>query len=180
MWRSTSRLGPGGRRGPRRGRDLSGPRRRAAARRTTRCGRTARRWTSTRPACSTRRLRARSGTSAGRTRSPISTCPGRSTVRITSQAVAARHRDSAAVGRAYDRRWRTTTRCVLTLDGPRKFSVEPDGKKGPLLLFANPLETDPPKPGDAERRLLRPRRPQAGEDLRRRATRPCTWPAARS
>ncbi len=36
----------------------------------------------------------------------------------------------------------------LTLDKPRKFSVEPDGKKGPLLLFANPLETDAPKPGD--------------------------------
>jgi len=36
----------------------------------------------------------------------------------------------------------------LTLDRPRKFSVEPDGKKGPLLLFANPLETDAPKPGN--------------------------------
>lgn len=37
----------------------------------------------------------------------------------------------------------------LTLDRPCKFSVEPDGKKGPLLLFANPLETDAPKSGDA-------------------------------
>jgi len=36
----------------------------------------------------------------------------------------------------------------LTLDRPRKLSVEPDGKNGPLLLFANPLETDAPKPGD--------------------------------
>jgi len=36
----------------------------------------------------------------------------------------------------------------LTLDQPRKLSVEPDGKKGPLLLFANPLETDAPKPDD--------------------------------
>jgi hypothetical protein len=36
----------------------------------------------------------------------------------------------------------------LTLDQPRKFSVEPDGKKGPLLLFANPLEPNAPKPGD--------------------------------
>lgn len=35
---------------------------------------------------------------------------------------------------------------VLTLDGPHKFSVEPDGRKGPLLLFANPLEDDPPQP----------------------------------
>lgn len=36
----------------------------------------------------------------------------------------------------------------ITLDRPYKLSVEPDGKKGPLLLFANPLETDAPKPDD--------------------------------
>lgn len=36
----------------------------------------------------------------------------------------------------------------LALDRPCKFSVEPDGRKGPLLLFANPLETDAPKQGD--------------------------------
>jgi pectate lyase len=36
----------------------------------------------------------------------------------------------------------------LTLNRPCKFSVEPDGKKGPLLLFANPLEADAPKEGD--------------------------------
>ncbi len=36
---------------------------------------------------------------------------------------------------------------VLTLDGPHKFSVEPEGRKGPLLLFANPLEENPPQPG---------------------------------
>jgi hypothetical protein len=36
----------------------------------------------------------------------------------------------------------------LTLDRPCKFSVEPDGRKGPLLLFANPLETKAPKEGD--------------------------------
>jgi hypothetical protein len=34
---------------------------------------------------------------------------------------------------------------LLTLPGPCKLSIEPDGKKGPLLLFANPLETKPPK-----------------------------------
>jgi len=34
----------------------------------------------------------------------------------------------------------------LTLDRPRKLSVEPDGKNGPLLLFANPLEMDAPMP----------------------------------
>ncbi|QNN23865.1 hypothetical protein HED60_16850 [Planctomycetales bacterium ZRK34] len=36
----------------------------------------------------------------------------------------------------------------LRLPGPIKLSVEPDGRKGPLLLFANPMEVDPPKPGD--------------------------------
>ena len=35
---------------------------------------------------------------------------------------------------------------VLSLPGPRKLSIEPDGKKGPLLLFANPLEKSPPLP----------------------------------
>jgi len=33
---------------------------------------------------------------------------------------------------------------VLSVPGPRKLSIEPDGKRGPLLLFANALERDPP------------------------------------
>ncbi len=37
---------------------------------------------------------------------------------------------------------------ILKLPGPCKLSIEPDGKKGPLLLFANPLEKDVPKPDD--------------------------------
>ncbi len=37
---------------------------------------------------------------------------------------------------------------TLTLDRPRKLSIEPDGKRGPLLLFANPLETKAPKGND--------------------------------
>jgi hypothetical protein len=37
----------------------------------------------------------------------------------------------------------------LVLDGPRKLSIEPNGKKGPLLLFANPIEKNPPKANDA-------------------------------
>lgn len=36
----------------------------------------------------------------------------------------------------------------MAFDKPAKISVEPDGKKGPLLLFANPLETSVPKQGD--------------------------------
>ena len=37
---------------------------------------------------------------------------------------------------------------ILKLRGPRKLSIEPDGKKRPLLLFANPLQRDLPKPDD--------------------------------
>ena len=37
---------------------------------------------------------------------------------------------------------------ILNLDRPRKLSIEPDGKKAPLLLFANPLEVEFPKPND--------------------------------
>ena len=37
---------------------------------------------------------------------------------------------------------------VLPLDGPRKLSIEPDGKRSPLLLFANPIETDAPGKDD--------------------------------
>ncbi len=39
---------------------------------------------------------------------------------------------------------------VLTLASPRKMSIEPDGKKGPLLLFVNPLEEAPPQPDAAD------------------------------
>lgn len=35
---------------------------------------------------------------------------------------------------------------TVTLDGPQKLSIEPEGKKAPLLLFANPLELEPPRP----------------------------------
>ncbi|MHC1762995.1 MAG: glycosyl hydrolase family 28 protein [Verrucomicrobiia bacterium] len=37
---------------------------------------------------------------------------------------------------------------IVALPGPRKVSIEPDGKNGPLLLFANPLEDQKPKAGD--------------------------------
>ena len=35
---------------------------------------------------------------------------------------------------------------TLTVEGPQKLSIEPEGKNGPLLLFANPLEKDRPPP----------------------------------
>jgi len=36
---------------------------------------------------------------------------------------------------------------TLKLERPVKISIEPDGKKAPLLLFANPPQTDAPKEG---------------------------------
>ncbi len=39
---------------------------------------------------------------------------------------------------------------TLSLPGPRKISIEPDGKKAPLLLFANAMETTIPKPTDPD------------------------------
>ena len=45
---------------------------------------------------------------------------------------------------------------TFTVDKPIKVSIEPDGKKGPLLLFANPLELDPPTPGDKHVRYFGP------------------------
>jgi hypothetical protein len=38
----------------------------------------------------------------------------------------------------------------LTIDKSLKLSIEPDGKKGPLLLFANPLVKRAPKRGDKD------------------------------
>jgi len=35
---------------------------------------------------------------------------------------------------------------ILTLNRPCKLSIEPHGKEAPLLLFANPLDRDPPSP----------------------------------
>ncbi len=42
--------------------------------------------------------------------------------------------------------WHTT---IVNLDRPCLFSFEPRGKRSPLLIFANALETGVPKPGDA-------------------------------
>jgi hypothetical protein len=36
---------------------------------------------------------------------------------------------------------------TFTLTRPSNLSIEPDAKNGPLLLFANPLEVNPPTPG---------------------------------
>ena len=36
----------------------------------------------------------------------------------------------------------------FTLNEPCKLSIEPDDVREPLLIFANPLEADPPRPGD--------------------------------
>jgi hypothetical protein len=49
---------------------------------------------------------------------------------------------------------------VLTEPGP--LSIEPDAKNGPLLLFANPLEINPPKPDDPSVLYFGPGIHQAG------------------
>jgi hypothetical protein len=72
---------------------------------------------------------------------------GRVTLRITShkslRQTAIRPQSAGVSARAEGEH-----ELVLTLDGPRKFSLEPEGRRGPLLLFANPIETGAPKPGD--------------------------------
>jgi hypothetical protein len=45
---------------------------------------------------------------------------------------------------------------TLTLEKPLKLSIEPDGKKGPLLLFANPIETNTPTSGDENVAYFKP------------------------
>jgi hypothetical protein len=43
---------------------------------------------------------------------------------------------------------------VVSLPGPCKLSIEPDGKKGPLLLFASAIEEHPPRASEAGPRLI--------------------------
>ena len=43
---------------------------------------------------------------------------------------------------------------VVSLPGPCKLSIEPDGKKGPLLLFASAIEEHPPRASAAGPRLI--------------------------
>jgi hypothetical protein len=58
---------------------------------------------------------------------------------------------------------------TITLERPTKLSLEPDGKKGPLLLFANPLEKDIPQPDEPNvvyygRGVHKPERIELGDD----------------
>lgn len=73
--------------------------------------------------------------------------PGAVAVRVVSKRslrnVAIRPQSSGIVPTLEDDHTMT-----LTLDRPRKLSIEPDGKRGPLLLFGNPLETNVPKSND--------------------------------
>ena len=64
----------------------------------------------------------------------------------------------------------------LSLAGPRKLSIEPDGKRGPLLLFANPMETESPDPNDPN--VIYFCRARTGwEESAPPTARPSTWPA---
>jgi hypothetical protein len=43
---------------------------------------------------------------------------------------------------------------IVSLPGPCKLSLEPEGKKGPLLLFATSIEEYPPRASEAGPRLI--------------------------
>jgi hypothetical protein len=51
----------------------------------------------------------------------------------------------------------------FVVTAPGQLSIEPDAKNGPLLLFANPLENNPPKPGDPDVIYFGPGTHEAGE-----------------
>ncbi len=53
----------------------------------------------------------------------------------------------------------------FNLAEPCQLSIEPDAKNGPLLLFANPIEVDPPKPGDPGVKYFGPGVHKPGEIL---------------
>ncbi|MHB1458399.1 MAG: glycosyl hydrolase family 28 protein [Armatimonadota bacterium] len=52
---------------------------------------------------------------------------------------------------------------TFKLTKPCQISIEPDAKNGPLLLFANPIEVNPPKKGDPGVRYFGPGIHDAGE-----------------
>ena len=72
------------------------------------------------------------------------------------EEIASRHRNPSPVGRR-SADMVSDNELVVTLDAPRKLSIEPDGKQGPLLLFANPIESRRAQAGRRQRALLRPR-----------------------
>jgi hypothetical protein len=53
----------------------------------------------------------------------------------------------------------------FTLDKPGQLSIEPEGRRHPLLIFANPIEENPPKPGDKDVIYFGPglHRPEGGK-----------------
>ncbi|MHB1000057.1 MAG: glycosyl hydrolase family 28 protein [Armatimonadota bacterium] len=57
----------------------------------------------------------------------------------------------------------TGDRLAFRLKKPCQLSIEPDAKNGPLLLFANPIEVNPPKQGDPGVRYFGPGVYEAGE-----------------
>lgn len=54
-------------------------------------------------------------------------------------------------------------RLTFRLTKPCQISIEPDAKNGPLLLFANPIEVNPPKKNDTGVRFFGPGIHEAGE-----------------
>jgi hypothetical protein len=75
------------------------------------------------------------GSATVRVRSLVERPMGQLVIRPESRNVRPRRIDDRTVEFAIDR-----TPCQL--------SIEPDGRRKPLLVFANPLEANPPRPGD--------------------------------
>ena len=90
---------------------------------------------------------------AGPIRSPALTCPAPwnfvSAPRSRSATWSVRPANPRVKTRLAD-----ANTAIISLPGPCKLSLEPDGKKGPLLLFANSIEEHPPRASEAGAHLI--------------------------
>ena len=66
---------------------------------------------------------------------------------------------------------------TIALDKPQKLSIEPDGKKGPLLLFANPHGKGPSRSRRSECHLSTARAFTSRNDRAQQTTRRSIWRA---
>jgi hypothetical protein len=73
---------------------------------------------------------------------------GSVTVKIHSAGRDLEHAAMRGLSRDLKRTVLDRNTIAITLAGPCQLSVEPDGKKSPLLIFANELEKDPPGKND--------------------------------
>ena len=169
----------GSRCGSRRGGHLPGARGRNALGRLRGLGRRQEGGRLHRPRARPAVRRARSGTSAGRTRSPISTwragprCGSRRRGRCADTVVrpAVGRRPAEARGRPHAR---------LHAGRPAQAEHRAGRQEGAAAAVRQSARSRRAQAGRRGRDLLRPGHPQAGPDRRGQAARRSTWPAARS